>query len=85
MKYIITESQSKFLKRRIYQIEKVISDSLELVNPEDYNYEDYLEEIAWQVADSYESKLTKEELEELMNFIREKYWKVIKDYYLSKS
>jgi hypothetical protein len=55
------------------------------VSPEDYNYHDYVEEIAWQVADSYRSEFGEGNLEEILDFVREKYWKIIEDYYLSKS
>ena len=84
MKYIITESQSIFLKRRLIQIGDLVSLSLERVKPKDFNYHDYVEEITWQVADSYETKLNEEELEELMDFVRDNYWKQIEDYYMSK-
>jgi hypothetical protein len=84
MKYIITESQSSFLKRRLHQIDKLVSIAMTQVCPEDYNYHDYVEEIAWQVADSYRSEFGEGNLEEMLDFVREKYWKIIEDYYLSK-
>jgi hypothetical protein len=85
MKYIITETQSLFVKRRLNQIDNLVSIALKQVSPRDYNYHDYVEEIAWQVADSYESKLSGDDLEELLNFVREHYWKVIENYYLAKN
>jgi len=85
MKYIITESQSLFLKRRLNQIDELVSTAMKQVSPEDYNYHDYVEEIAWQVADSYRSEFGEGNLEEILDFVREKYWKIIEDYYLSKS
>jgi len=85
MKYIITESQSLFLKRRLNQIDELVSIAMKQVRPEDYNYHDYVEEIAWQVADSYRSEFGEGNLEEILDFVREKYWKIIEDYYLSKS
>jgi hypothetical protein len=85
MKYIITETQSLFLKRRLNQINDLVSIAFKRVDPRDYNYHDYVEEIAWQVADSYESKLGEGELEEVLDFVREHYWKIIEDYYLSKN
>jgi len=85
MKYIITESQSLFLIRRLNQIDELVSIAMKQVNPEDYNYHDYVEEIAWQVADSYRSEFGEGNLEETLDFVREKYWKIIEDYYLSKS
>jgi hypothetical protein len=84
MKYIITESQSLFLKRRLNQIDELVSIAMKQVRPEDYNYHDYVEEIAWQVADSYRSEFGEGNLEEMLDFVREKYWKIIQDYYLSK-
>ena len=84
MKYIITESQSLFLKRRLHQIDKLVSAAMKQVSTEDYNYHDYVEEIAWQVADSYRSEFGEGNLEEMLDFVRENYWKIIEDYYLSK-
>jgi hypothetical protein len=84
MKYIITESQSLFLRRRLNQIDELVSIAMKQVRPEDYNYHDYVEEIAWQVADSYMSEFGEGNLEEMLDFVREKYWKIIQDYYLSK-
>lgn len=85
MKYIITEAQSLFLKRRLSEIDHLVSVALKRVNPIDYDYHDYVEEIAWQVADEYQSKLNADEINELLDFVREKYWKIIEAYYLSKS
>ena len=85
MKYIITESQSLFIKRRLNHIKDLVSLALTRVRPIDYNYHDYVEEIAWQVADSYESKLNQDELETILDFVRDNYWKEIEDYYFSKS
>ena len=84
MKYIITESQSLFLKRRLHKIDELVSVAMKQVSPEDYNYHDYVEEIAWQVADSYRSEFGEGNLEEMLDFVRENYWKIIEDYYLSK-
>jgi hypothetical protein len=53
-------------------------------NPRDYDYHNYVEEIARQVANSYESELGEEKIDEMLDFVREKYWKIIEDYYLSK-
>jgi hypothetical protein len=85
MKIIITESQNLFLRRRLNQIDELVSIAMKQVNPEDYNYHDYVEEIAWQVADSYRSEFGEGNLEETLDFVREKYWKIIEDYYLSKN
>jgi len=84
MKIIITESQSSFLKRRLHKIDELVSAAMKQVDTEDYNYHDYVEEIAWQVADSYRSEFGEGNLEEMLDFVRENYWKIIQDYYLSK-
>jgi len=84
MKIIITESQSSFLKRRLSQINDLVSIAMQQVSTEEYNYHDYVEEIAWQVADSYRSEFGEGNLEEMLDFVREKYWKIIEDYYLLK-
>jgi len=84
MKIIITESQSSFLKRRLSQINDLVSIAMQQVSTEEYNYHDYVEEIAWQVADSYRSEFGEGNLEEMLDFVRENYWKIIEDYYLSK-
>ena len=84
MKIIITESQSSFLKRRLHKIDELVSAVMKQVDTEEYNYHDYVEEIAWQVADSYRSEFGEGNLEEMLDFVREKYWKIIEDYYLLK-
>ena len=85
MKYIITESQSLFLKRRINQMDKLVSVAMQQVDPIDYNYRDYAEEIAWQVADSYEPKLGKDELAEVLDFVKDYYGKQIKNYHIKRN
>lgn len=81
MKYVITESQSLFLKRRINQMDELVSVAMQQVDPIDYNYRDYAEEIAWQVADSY-GPLGKDELTEVLNFVKDYYGKPIRNYYI---
>ena len=85
MKYIITETQSTYLKRRLMLIDNLVKKALHDVGPEDYNYHDYVEEIAWSVWDSMsESEQGKDSdnMEEFFDFIRENYWKEIETYYL---
>ena len=43
----------------------------------------FLESITTDI--NYESKLNADELTEILDFVREKYWKIIEAYYLSKS
>ena len=84
MKYVITESQSLFLKRRINQMDELVSVAMQQVDPIDYNYRDYAEEIAWQVADSY-GPLGKDELTEVLNFVKDYYGKPIRNYYIKRN
>jgi len=84
MKYVITESQSLFLKRRINQMNELVSVAMQQVDPIDYNYRDYAEEIAWQVADSY-GPLGKDELTEVLNFVKDYYGKPIRNYYIKRN
>lgn len=85
MKYIITESQSLFIKRRINQMDELVSVAMQRVDPIDYNYRDYAEEIAWQVADSYETKLNEDELTEVLNFVKDYYGNPIRNYYIKRN
>ena len=46
MKYIITETHSLFLKRRLKEIDQHVKESFKIVDPNDYTYHDFVEEIA---------------------------------------
>ena len=83
MKIIITETQSLYLKRRLHLIDGLVKKVLLDVSPEEYSYHDYVEEIAWSVWDNmvYDRGDTVEE--EFFDYIREKYWKEIENYYLN--
>ena len=83
MKIIITETQSLYLKRRLHLIDGLVKKALLDVSPSEYNYHDYVEEIAWSVWDNmvYDRGVTVEE--EFFDYIREKYWKEIENYYLN--
>lgn len=84
MKIIITETQSLYLKRRLHLIDNLVKKVLLDVDPEEYNYHDYVEEIAWSVWDNmvYDRGDTVEE--EFFDYIRENYWKEIENYYLNR-
>jgi len=82
MKIIITEQQNLFLRRRLEQIDEFVKLALKRVAPDGYDYHDYVEEIAWQVADEYDGKLGQGELELILDYVRENYWKLIEDMYL---
>ena len=83
MKIIITETQSLYLKRRLHLIDGLVKKALLDVSPSEYNYHDYVEEIAWSVWDNmvYDRGDTVEE--EFFDYIRENYWKEIENYYLN--
>lgn len=82
MKYIISESQlNSFLRRRSDEIEHLVGNALERVSPGDYPFHDYVEEIAWQVADEYRIS-SSVEIDTIMDYVREKYGLQIEAYYL---
>jgi hypothetical protein len=66
-------------------MDELVSIAMQQVDPIDYNYRDYAEEIAWQVADSYGPKLGKDELIEVLNFVKDYYGKQIKNYYIKRN
>ena len=85
MKIIITEDQSNFILRRLNLIDNLVKKSLKQVDPKEYNYHDYVDEIAWSSWDnmsSLEQGGTNENIDEFLDFIRENYWKQIETYYL---
>jgi hypothetical protein len=82
MKIIITETQSLFLKRRLLGIDEFVKLSLKHINPEEYIYDDYLDEIVWQVLDKYDEMYNSEQFNNIEEYVRDKYSKTIKSYYL---
>lgn len=82
MKIIITEKQSLFLKRRLDEIEKYVKLALKRVPTEGYSYHEYVEEIVWQVIDEYGDKIGGDDMNDMGDYIRENYWKLIETYYL---
>ena len=84
MKIIITEEQSLFLRRRVNEIEKLVLNALNTVDPEDYNKLDYVEEICWQVIDYYTNTLKGEDINNIYNYVRNNYTEIIKNYYLKQ-
>ena len=83
MKYIITESQNNWLKRRLSEIDDYVNLALSRVPAGGYNYHDYVEEIAWQVADEYRD-LSERDLETILDYVRDNYWKKIETHYLKR-
>ena len=84
MKIIITEEQSLFLRRRVNQIEKLVLNALNTVDPEDYNKSDYVEEICWQVIDYYNNILKGEDIDNIYDYVRENYSEIIVNHYLKQ-
>ena len=82
MKYIITETHSLFLKRRLKEIDQHVKESFKIVDPNDYTYHDFVEEISQVVADNYRDNINSDNLENLIDYVRDNYWKLIEDYYI---
>jgi|TARA_R110000868_G_scaffold410868_1_gene700652 flagellar biosynthesis component FlhA len=82
MKYIITETHSLFLKRRLKELDQHVKESFKMVDPNDYSYHDFVEEISQVVADNYRDNINSDNLENLIDYVRDNYWKLIEDYYM---
>jgi flagellar biosynthesis component FlhA len=82
MKYIITETHSLFLKRRLKELDQHVKESFKMVDPNDYSYHDFVEEISQVVADNYRDNINSDNLENLIDYVRDNYWKLIEDYYI---
>lgn len=66
-------------------IDNLVNLSLSQVNPSDYNYHDYVEEIAWSTWDKMSSEEMgndRDNMEDFFDYIRDNYWKEIETYYL---
>lgn len=84
MKYIITESQKNWLLRRLGEIDNYVDLALSRVPAGGYNYHDYVEEIAWQVADEYRD-LSERDVDTILDYVRDNYWKKIESIYLKSN
>lgn len=82
MKYIITETHSLFLKRRLKELDQHVKESFKMVDPNDYSYHGFVEEISQVVADNYRDNINSDNLENLIDYVRDNYWKLIEDYYM---
>lgn len=90
MKYIITESQllkliseekDIWLLRRKKEIDDYVKLALRRVPSGGYSYHDYVEEIAWQVAEEYPT-LGQDKIDKVLDYVRDNYWKEIETAYL---
>ena len=84
MKIIITESQKTWLLRRLGEIDGYVDLALRRVPADGYNYHDYVEEIAWQVADEY-GDLRERDVETILDYVRDNYWQKIEAQYLKSN
>ena len=78
---LISENENSWFLRRLAEIDRYVDLALSRVPAGGYNYHDYVEEIAWQVADEYENR-NNPGIELILDYIRENYWKKIEDHYL---
>jgi len=82
VKIIITEEQSLYLRRRNKEIYDLVKYAIEYVDATEYNYPDYLEEIAWQVFGRMSSDDRKEQnIKDILEYVRENYGEEIKSYH----
>lgn len=78
MRIIKKEKPSLFLKRRIPQIDDLVDNALERINPQEFILNDYIDEIAWQVADEFQRN---DKVNDIIPYVKEKYKKHITSYY----
>lgn len=79
VKIIITEEQSLYLRRRDTEIYNLVKHAIEYVDATEYNYHDYLEEIAWQVFGRMSSDDRREQnISDILEYVRENYGEEIK-------
>jgi len=82
MKIIITEDQSLFLRRRVNEIEELVLNALNKVDPEDYNKSEYVEEICWQVLDEYANEGTN--LKSILDYVKSNYSEIIINHWIKQ-
>jgi len=86
MKYIITESQFSFI-RRYRIIDNLVIRGLEIAQEDedicDYSFNDFLEEVIWQVLDQTEEHQW-DDINSLHSLIEEHFYNTIKDYYYNE-
>lgn len=83
-KYIITEEQDLKLKRRLETLNQYLKEVFSYVDPKEYNFHDYVEEVLWNLRDRFVNDGDKFELaNEMAEYTRENLWKEIEIFYLS--
>lgn len=83
MKYIITELQHVSLKRRLDLIDSLINEVLSEIDVDEYNYNDFCEEVAWRIWDRMSNSMSSDLVDVVIDYIRKRYWEKIEDYYFS--
>jgi hypothetical protein len=78
---LIAEDKNLWLIRRISEIDRLVDLALSRVPAGGYSYHDYVDEIAWQVADEY-GDIDNSSLENILDYVRENYWEKIQNNYL---
>jgi hypothetical protein len=78
---LIAEEKNLWLIRRLSDIDKFVDLALSRVPAGGYSYHDYIEEIAWQVADEY-GDISMDELNKVLDYVRDNYWEKIQNNYL---
>lgn len=77
MKYLITENQLSFIRRRISLIDDTVKYVLYELKPfdEDWYLDDFIEEICWQVHDILDNNghHAGSDTDDLFSYIEEKY------------
>jgi len=83
-KYIITEEQDLRLRRRLEIINQSLEEIFSYVDPKEYNFHDYVEEVLWNIIDRFVDQGESYKFaEELAEFVRENMWKKIESFYLA--
>lgn len=86
MKFIITEEQSIFLRRRYSEIGDLVNKFINETPPERfYKFSDYLSHIKWLVMDNYFDRIKYGDIKLLNDFVLDNFYEEIKDYYISKT
>jgi hypothetical protein len=88
MKYVITESQSLFLRRRLDEIDEYVKLALEDSDPSLYIYDDnvnyYVNHIVWEVIEDLGNKYPLDDMEATADYLRDTYWNEIVGYYKNR-
>ncbi len=84
MKIIITEKQELFLRRRLGEIDEYVKLALKRIPTGGYNFEDYLEEITWQVLDEFDGKVGRKTMEAIHDYVKRVYGNEVLEHYMKR-